>query len=62
VFCLAQPRGYLVEILALVNEVCAASPSNAIIGSCEARHLIHENASAVTVQTRKSSVRGVVGY
>ena len=29
----------------LVNEVCAASPSNAIIGFYEARHLIHENAS-----------------
>jgi hypothetical protein len=44
VFCLAQSRSCLVEILALVNEVCAASPSNAIIGFCEARHLIHENA------------------
>jgi hypothetical protein len=44
VFRLAQPRSCLVEILALVNEVCAASPSNAIIGFYEARHLIHENA------------------
>jgi uncharacterized protein YbjT (DUF2867 family) len=33
-----------VEILALVNEVRAASPSNAIIGFYEARHLVHENA------------------
>jgi hypothetical protein len=38
VFCLAQLRGCLVEILVLVNEVCAASPSNAIIGFYEARH------------------------
>ena len=29
----------------LVNEVCAASPSNAIIGFYEGRHLLHENAS-----------------
>jgi hypothetical protein len=43
-FCLAQARSRLVEILALVNEVCAATPSNAIIGSYEARHLVHENA------------------
>jgi hypothetical protein len=43
-FCLAQPRSYLVAILALVNEVCADSPSNALIGFYEARHLIHENA------------------
>src|SRR6202166_4410603 len=41
---LAQLRSCLVEILVLVNEVCAASPSNAIIGFYEARHLIHENA------------------
>jgi hypothetical protein len=43
VFCLVQPRSFLVEILALVNEVCAASPSNAIIGFYEACHLVHEN-------------------
>ena len=44
-FCLAQLRSRLVEILVLVNEVCAASPSNAIIGFYEGRHLLHENAS-----------------
>jgi hypothetical protein len=44
VFCLAQLRSCLVEILVLVNEVCAASPSKAIIRLYEARHLIHEDA------------------
>jgi len=39
VFCLAQSRSCLVEILALVNEVCAASPSNP-----DGRELHHEDA------------------
>jgi len=58
VFCLEQFRTCLVEILALVNEVCATSPITAIIGLDEVRHLIHENAPAVTVPTSNSNVLG----
>jgi hypothetical protein len=56
--CLAQLRSCLAEILVLVNEVCAASPSNTIIGFYEARHLVHENASAVMVPTSNTNVLG----
>jgi hypothetical protein len=44
VFCFAQTRNWLVEILALVDEACALSTGNAVTASYEGRYLIiHEN-------------------
>jgi hypothetical protein len=60
-FCLAQARSCLVEILALVNEVCAASPTNAIMALMKLLTYstrMRGNASAATVPTINSNVLG----